>query len=214
MMIKVHAALFAPNAARVLACLHEKDLDYEFVPIDLRAREQKKEPFISINPFGEVPALEDGDLKLFESRAINQYIAYAYADKGTQLVFDDPRKMAIVSVGLEIEAHQYDPPAARLTKELYVKPLLGVATDDAIVKEQEAQLGKVLDVYESRLVQSKYLCGPTFTLADLHHLPTLDHLMKTRVKAVFDARPHVSAWCADILARPAWLKVVAMRNKN
>ncbi|KAL3644787.1 hypothetical protein CASFOL_009967 [Castilleja foliolosa] len=214
MTIKVHAALFAPNAARVLACLHEKELNYEFVPVNMISRvpEHKQEPFISLNPFGLVPAFEDGDLKLFESRAINQYIASAYADKGTQLIFDDPKKMAIVGVWMEVEARQYDPPASWLTRELYIKPLLGKVTNKAVVKEQEAQLAKVLDVYESRLAQSKYLCGDTFTLADLNHLPLLDHLMKTRVKAVFDNHPRVSAWAVDILARPAWKKVVAVRS--
>ncbi|GFP85623.1 glutathione s-transferase parb [Phtheirospermum japonicum] len=215
MAIKVHGATFSTATWRVLACLHEKGLDYEFVTINMiGAGEHKKEPFISINPFGQVPALEDGDLKLFESRAISRYIAYAYAENGTSLVIDDPKKMAIVGVGMEVEAHQYDPPAAKLTWELCMKPLMGMVADEAIVKEQEAQLAKVLDVYESGLAQSKYLCGDTFTLADLHHLPTLDYLMKTRAKAVFDARPHVSAWVTDIMARPAWQKVIAMRNNH
>ncbi|KAL3644785.1 hypothetical protein CASFOL_009965 [Castilleja foliolosa] len=214
MAIKVHGGLLSTATTRVLACLNEKELDYEFVRVDMLAGEHKKEPFITLNPFGQVPAFEDDDLKLFESRAINRYITHKYADKGTQLVFDDPKKMAIVAVGLEVEAHKYDPPASKLTWELGLKPILGMVTDDEIVKEQEAQLGKVLDVYESGLTRSKYLCGDTFTLADLHHLPTLDYLMGTRAKAVFEARPLVKAWADGIMARPAWQKVVAMRNKH
>ncbi|KAL6504999.1 hypothetical protein OROGR_024816 [Orobanche gracilis] len=214
MAIKVHGVVFSTATTRVLACLHEKGLDYEFVPIDMKAGQHKKEPFISINPFGQVPGFEDGDLKLFESRAINQYIAYTYAEKGTPLVFHDPKKMALVSVGLEVEAHHYDTRAGKLVWELCVKPFLGMTTDDAVVEDQEVQLAKVLDVYESRLAESKYLCGDTFTLTDLHHIPTLDYLVGTRVKKVIDARPHVSAWCKDIMARPAWQKVIAMRNNH
>ncbi|KAL6564219.1 hypothetical protein OROMI_015669 [Orobanche minor] len=182
----------------------------------MKAGEHKKEPFISINPFAQVPVFEDGDLKLFDSRAINRYIAHTYADKGTPLVcHNDPRKMAIILVGLEVEAHHYDSAAGKLLRELYFKPLFrGTTGDEAIVKEQEVQLAKVLDVYESRLAESKYLCGDTFTQADLHHLPTLDYLMGTRAKAIFDARPRVSAWCKDIMARLAWQKVIAMRNKH
>ncbi|KAL3644784.1 hypothetical protein CASFOL_009964 [Castilleja foliolosa] len=213
--IKVHGATFSTATQRVLACLHEKELDYEFVPINMiGAGEHKKEPFISLNPFGQAPGFEDGDLKLFESRAITRYITHAYADKGTQLVSKDPKKMAIVAVGMEVEAHKYDSPAAKLNWELCMKPMMGLETDEAIVKEQEVQLAKVLDVYESRLAESKYLSGDTFTLADLHHLPTLEYLMKTRVSVIFDARPHVSAWKTDIMARPAWKKVLAMKNNN
>ncbi|KAL6564211.1 hypothetical protein OROMI_015661 [Orobanche minor] len=214
MAIKVHGAVLSTATTRVLACLHEKGLDYEFVPIDMKSGQHKKEPFISISPFGLVPCLEDEDLKLFESRAINRYIAHTYAEKGTPLVFHDPKKMAIVSVGLEVEAHHFDTRAGKLVWELCIKPFLGMNTDEALVQEQEVQLAKVLDVYESRLAESNYLCGDIFTLTDLHHLPTLDYLMGTRAKAIFDARPRVSAWCKDIMARPAWQKVIAMRNNN
>ncbi|KAK6127399.1 hypothetical protein DH2020_038859 [Rehmannia glutinosa] len=184
MAIKVHGSLFSTATMRVLACLNEKGLDYEFVPIDMKA----------------------------ESRAINQYITSTYTDKGTPLVFHDPKEMAVLFVGMQVESLQYNPPAGKLTLELAIKPMLGMATDEAVVEEKEAELAKVLDVYESRLGQSKYVSGDSFTLADLHHLPTLSYLMGTRVKSVFDSRPHVSAWCADILARPSWQKVIAMQK--
>lgn len=126
----------------------------------------------------------------------------------------ETEKMATVFVWSEGESQKYDPPASKLTWELGIKPVLGLATDDAIAEHQELELAKVLDVYEGRLMQSKYLGGDSFSLADLHHLPTLHYLMPTRVKAVFDSRPRVSAWVADIMARPAWLKVVAMQSSQ
>ncbi|KAK6286174.1 PREDICTED: glutathione S-transferase [Theobroma cacao] len=55
------------------------------VPVDLGAREHKKESYLSLNSFGHVPALQDGGLKLFESRAISKYIASTYSDKGIEL---------------------------------------------------------------------------------------------------------------------------------
>ena len=137
-----------------------------------------------------------------------------YADKGTQLIYQDSKKMAITSVWMEVEAQQYDPAASKLGWELAMKPLLGMSTDTAVVEENEANLAKVLDVYESRLAQSKYLGGDCFTLADLHHLPTLHYLFGTQVKKLFDSRPHVSAWVADITARPAWLKVLALQSQQ
>ncbi|GER24745.1 glutathione S-transferase [Striga asiatica] len=210
---KVYGIGPSPPVQRVLACLNEKELDYELVQIDMKAGEHKGKTFLALNPFGQIPAFEHDDLKLFESRAINNYIAFAHIEKGTPLVFTEPKKMAIVSLGLEVEAHQFDPPASQLVRELLVKPhLLGLATDEAVVTEQEAKLAKVLDVYEARLAEYKYLCGDAFTLADLSHLPALEYLMGTRVKPIIEARAHVHAWAKDILARPAWQKVVAMKN--
>lgn len=127
------------------------------------------------------------------------------------MICSDPKKTALVSVWSEVEAQKYEPPATKLTFELAIKPMLGMATDDAVVKEQEEALGKVLDVYEARLAESKHLGCDCFTLADLHHLPTMMFLMGTRAKALFESRPHVRAWSADIMARPAWQKVLAMK---
>lgn len=49
MAIKVHGGLFSTATMRVLACLEEKELDYDFVPVNLRAGEPKREPFLSLN---------------------------------------------------------------------------------------------------------------------------------------------------------------------
>ncbi|XP_048130292.1 glutathione S-transferase-like [Rhodamnia argentea] len=213
MVMKVYGAVFSTAAMRVFAALYEKDLEFELVPVDMRAGEHKKEHFLAINPFGQVPAFEDGDVKLFESRAITQYIAHVYAGKGTPLVYEG-KPMATVGVWMEVEAHQFDPLASKLQWELVYKPKFGMATDAAVVEENEPKLAKVLDVYEARLSQSKYLGCDYFTLADLHHLPTMTNLMGTPLKKLFDARPKVSAWAADIMARPAWAKVLAMRNQQ
>ncbi len=212
--MKVHGSVMSTAAQRVFACLNEKELEFEFVPVDMRSGEHKQPHFLSLNPFGQVPAFEDGDLKLFESRAINQYIAHTYADKGNQLICQDLKKMAILSVWMEVEAHQFDPVSSKLSWELVFKPLFGMTVDASVVEENKAKLAKVLDVYEAQLAHSKYIGGDCFTLADLHHLPDTQILMGTQAKKLFDSRPHVSAWCADILARPAWLKVVAMQTNN
>ena len=111
---------------------------------------------------------------------------------------------------MEAEAHQFEPVASKLAWELVYKPMFKIPTDQAIVDENEAKLGKVLDVYEKRLSQSKYLAGDCFTLADMHHLPTLQCVLGTTAKKVFDSHPHVTAWAADITARPAWKKVLEL----
>lgn len=114
--------------------------------------------------------------------------------------------MAIVGVWIEVESQKFEPAASKLAWELAYKPIFGLTTDDAVVEENEKKLSEVLDVYESRLSHSKYLGGDSFTLADLHHLPNMKYLMGTKVKRLFDERPHVSAWAADIQSRPAWVK--------
>jgi len=212
--IKVHGIPMSIAAMRVLAALYEKDLDFELVPVDLSKGEHKMEAFIARNPFGQVPAFEDGDLNLFESRAITEYIADQYQSKGTELLCSGcPKTKAITRVWMEVESQQFDPVGSKLAYEHVVKPMFGMTTDPAVVEENEAKLAKVLDVYEARLSESKYLGCDCFTLADLHHLPVIQYLLGTSTKKVFDAKPKVSAWIADITARPAFLKVLAMMKK-
>ncbi|WCJ21371.1 Glutathione S-transferase [Euphorbia peplus] len=211
--IKVHGIPMSTATQRVLVCLEEKGLDYEICPVDLSTGAHKKEPFISLNPFGQVPGFEHGDLKLFESRAITQYIAHENSQKGTNLLRQQGKEMAILGVWLEVESQKFEPVASKLNWEIVFKPMFGMQTDPAAVEENETKLGGVLDVYETRLAQSKYLGGDSFTLADLHHLPNLQLLLSHQSKKLIDARPKVAAWAADITARQAWAKVLALGKK-
>ncbi|KAE8665467.1 Glutathione S-transferase [Hibiscus syriacus] len=212
--IKVHGSPLSTATQRVLACLYEKGVDFQFVPINMAAGEQKSDNFLALNPFGQVPAFEDGDLKLFESRAITHYVAHEYTGKGTQLLITGSNKeAAVLTLWQEVEAQQFNSPSSTLAWELFYKPFFGQATDAAKVEENEAKLGKVLDVYETRLSQSKYLASGHFTLADLYHLPNIQCLLSTPAKKLLESRPHIDAWVKDITARPAWSKVLAMQKQ-
>ncbi|KAD3068655.1 hypothetical protein E3N88_36535 [Mikania micrantha] len=213
MTVKVYGFVGSNATYRVLASLYEKNVDFELVTVNMAAWEHKRPRFLARNPFGQIPAFEDGDVTLFESRAITRYAAEAYAGKGTDLISKDPMKSAIQAVWMEVEVQKYDPATSKLTWELFFKPMFGMTTDDEVVAEFEKKLEPVLDVYEQRLTECKYLGGDAFSLADLHHIPNTHILMGTKVKSQFDARPHVSAWASDILSRPAWAKVTAMLKK-
>ncbi|XP_077225659.1 glutathione S-transferase-like [Tasmannia lanceolata] len=212
-VLKLHGGVLSTATMRAAACLYEKDLEFTFIPVDMSKGEHKNESFISLNPFGQVPAFQDGDLTLFESRAITKYICHAYAKKGPELIPAEPKKMGPVLVWIEVEALQFDSAASKLVWELVFKPMFGMTTDSAAVAELQEKLAKVLDIYEARLSNAKYLGGAEFSLADLHHLPSLQYLMSTPAKEVFSSRPHVAAWCAHIMARPAWAKVIAMQKR-
>ncbi|GMI98816.1 EARLY RESPONSIVE TO DEHYDRATION 11, ARABIDOPSIS GLUTATHIONE S-TRANSFERASE 1 [Hibiscus trionum] len=212
--IKVHGTPLSTATQRILACLYEKETDFQIVPVNMAAGEHKSDNFLALNPFGQVPAFEDGDLKLFESRAVTHYIAHEYADKGTQLLISGSNKeTAVLELWKEVEAHQFNYPASTVVWEVFYKPIFGMATDAAVVEENETKLGKVLDVYETRLTQSKYLASDNFTLADLYHLPNMQCLLATPAKKLIESRPHVSAWVKEITARPAWAKVLAMQKQ-
>ncbi|KAK9282133.1 hypothetical protein L1049_005045 [Liquidambar formosana] len=176
---KVYGSLNSPATLKVLACLFEHDLDFEFISVNLKDGEHKRKPFLTMNPFGQVPVLEDGEFKQFESRAIIRCMAHEFGKKGQELIYWDGRKQAIVANWVDVEDHQFEPPALKLIYELVVKPKNSLAPDEGVVAEAEAKLAKVLDIYEVRLTKFKYLASDKYTIVDLLHLPNLQSLMGT-----------------------------------
>ncbi|MBE9042133.1 glutathione S-transferase family protein [Oscillatoriales cyanobacterium LEGE 11467] len=77
-MIKLYGGARS-RATIVRWYLEELDAPYEFVLLDMQAGEHLKPEFLEINPIGKVPAIEDGDFKLWESGAILLYLAHKYA---------------------------------------------------------------------------------------------------------------------------------------
>ncbi|GKV39120.1 hypothetical protein SLEP1_g46932 [Rubroshorea leprosula] len=208
MALKLHGAPMSTCTARVLFCLHEKEADFELVPVDLFAAEHMQPPFLAKNPFGLIPVLEDGDLTLFESRAITAYLCEKLKESGTDLIrHQNLKEAATVKQWMEVEAHHFNPAISKIVFQFNVAPLLGKAPDQAIIDENLEKLGKVLEVYEQRLRTSKYVAGDFYSLADLHHIPYTHYFMKTSCAKVINDRPHVKAWWEDISSRPAFMKV-------
>ncbi|KAL0725266.1 hypothetical protein Bca4012_039865 [Brassica carinata] len=192
MAMKVYGDGMSACVARVLLCLHEKETEFELVPVDLFACHHKLPSFLSMN-----------------SRAITAYIADKHKDKGTDLTrHADAKETAIVKLWSEVESHHFNPAVSAVIHQLIVVPLQGEKSPDAaIVEENLEKLGKVLDVYEERLGKTKYLAGDSYTLADLHHVPYIYYFMKTSHAGLVNDRPNVKAWWEDLCSRPAFLKV-------
>jgi hypothetical protein len=75
-----------PNGLKPAIVLEELELQYKAVPVDISKNAQKEEWFLAINPNGRIPALKDGDMRVFESGAIMLYLADNY-DKSEMLTY-------------------------------------------------------------------------------------------------------------------------------
>ncbi|KAA8530723.1 hypothetical protein F0562_005343 [Nyssa sinensis] len=198
---------------RVLACLVELGVDFEIIPVDLDAGEHKRPEFLLLQPFGQVPVIEDGDFRLFESRAIIRYYAAKHADQGHKLLGTTLEERALVDQWLEVEAHNFNDLVFTIVLHLVILPRMGKRGDLALVQNSESKLEKVLDVYEQRLSKSRYLAGDSFTLADLSHLPATRYLMNEAGKGhLVRDRMNVNAWWNEISSRPAWKKVMKLMD--
>lgn len=212
--VKVYGVGASPFVATVLLCLEEMGADYELVPLDMAAREQRTEPYLSRNPFGKIPALEDGELTLFESHAISRYVLRKYGgtSAATDLLRESSLKeLAMVDLWTEVEAHQYQPAIVNVVRQCVILPFIGGTRDQAVVDEYVGKLEKVLDVYEARLSAHAYLAGDFFSLADLVHFGfTYCLVAGTEYASLLESRASVMAWWGRIMARPAVKKVAPL----
>eukprot|EP01018_Ginkgo_biloba_P009466 Gb_36282 [translate_table: standard] len=216
MAIKVHGLPFSTCTTRVLACLNEKEVtDYELIPVNLMAGAHKQPPFLALNPFGQIPAFQDGDLTLFESRAIIKYVAKKYEGQGTNLLGTTLREQTMVQQWCEVESQQFNGPCSAVVSQIVILPKMGGTTDEAVVEANIEKLNRVLDVYEQRLSKNNYLAGDFFSLADLQHLPYAFYLVTAAGKGdLINSRKHVKAWWDDISSRPSWKKLTENMKFN
>ncbi|KAI7758265.1 hypothetical protein M8C21_003611 [Ambrosia artemisiifolia] len=89
-----------------------------------------------------------------ESRAMTQYIANKYEGNGTDLILKDLIKLAIQMVWMDTKNQRFDPPFSKL-----IEATIEGKNSGQEVREYERKLESVLDVYEQRLKESKYLAG-------------------------------------------------------
>ncbi|KAH9625463.1 hypothetical protein KSS87_008126 [Heliosperma pusillum] len=212
--VKVYGPPLSTAVSRVLACLVEKHVQFELIHVNMAKAEHKSPAFLQIQPFGQVPAFQDDDISLFESRAICRYISEKHASIGNiKLYGTNPLEKASIEQWLEAESQSFNPPSSTLVFQLAFAPRMNIKQDQGLIDQSKAKLAKVLDVYEKRLGDSRYLAGDEFSLADLSHLPNTQYLVNgTDVEEVFMSRGNVGRWWGEISSRESWKMVVELQR--
>ncbi|KAK6939281.1 Glutathione S-transferase, C-terminal [Dillenia turbinata] len=114
----------------------------------------------------------------------------------------------LINVGMSKREHK-SPEYLKLA----FAPKFKVKQDEEVIKQNEEKLSKVVDVYEKRPEEYRFLAGEEFTLADLSHLPNTQYLVSTdRARGLFSEKKNVWRWWGEISGRESWKKVVDMQN--
>ena len=87
-MIRVHSTKASINGYKVRLLLALLEVPYELIELDMYAGEHKREPFLTLNPFGQMPALTDGAFTIADSHACLVYVARKHDPKGRWLPSD------------------------------------------------------------------------------------------------------------------------------
>ena len=202
MAVTIYGIAFS-RAFRSLWAANELGLDYTHVPTHFM-KESKQPDYLAVNPNGRVPAMVDGDLVLFESMAINLYLARTY---GAPLRIDDAadeaRAVQWSFWGItELES--------TLLRAMFTS--LGLFGEEADpVKAHETLnkgCGRALGVLDRHLEGRDWLVGESFSVADLNVAGVLNLALSGRLD--LSQWGNVKEWLDRCYGRPGAKKTLEM----
>jgi glutathione S-transferase len=203
--MKLYNANFSPNCLRVRAVIFELDADVEIVDVDVFGGGTQTPEYLAINPNGKVPAFTDGDLHLFESRAINAYLASL--DPDHRLYPTDLKKRAIVDQWSYWQAIHLGPASQKLSFEKVLKERFGRGKpDENVVAAETKETMRLLGVFDRGLEGRDWIAGD-LSIADF----ALASTFTLREEAGIDLGKfaNVAPWIDRLESRASWVKATA-----
>lgn len=184
------------RAARCLWMARELGVAHENIPIPFTKAKQSPD-LIKVNPNARIPAIEDDGFKLYESMAINLYLARKYG-AGKDIAVKTLEDEALATqwsfwVMTEIEK----PLLSTMLHVVGMRP-----SDEATIAQYKAEMDAPFKVLDAHLADRPYLLGDTFTVADLNVASVLTWARVAKLD--LSAYPKVGEWLKRCYARPAF----------
>lgn len=190
MAVKIYGPSMS-RASRVTWCA--KELGIPFESVDVPWDKLKDPGYLAINPNGKAPGFADGDLKLFESLAINLYLAKKY---GTGELYP-------ATAEDEARVLQWTLWAAAEVEHLVINSALvklGISKDVAAAEAGLERVKPALKVLDGHLQGRDWLVGDTFSVADIN----VASVIATGRFGGLDLSgfPNVTRWLESCTSRP------------
>ena len=205
-MIDLYTAA-TPNGFKATIALEELGLPYTVHIVDLRQGEQLRPAFLAISPNNKIPAIVDraaSDLAVFESGAILTYLA---EKAGRLLASAGPARYAALQ-WLFFQVGHVGPTLGQLNHFARY----AVEKNPYAVTRFTNEARRVYGVVDRRLAEAPYLGGSEYTIADIANLPWL--LGHARLGIDLSEFPHFARWVAELMARPAVVRGLAVPPRN
>jgi glutathione S-transferase len=201
MTMKLEYVVGSPNCRKVHAVIDHLGLDdVEFEYLDFFAGDLRQDAYAALNPNAMVPTLVDGDFTLWESNAINVYLA---SRQTTPLFPTDGRARADVLRWLCWELAHYNRALGVLAFEGVAKPaLMKMQPDEAAIEIARRDLERFAPVLERHLERRHHVVGDEVTLADY----AVGHLEGFKDLVPFDWKPYpaINEYYERFADNPHW----------
>jgi GSH-dependent disulfide-bond oxidoreductase len=151
----------SPDPMKVALLLEELELPYELFPVDTRKKQHLLPEFRSINPNAKVPAIQDGDITVFDSNAILLYLAEKEAHFVPSLENSGPRSQLLS--WLMFVATGIGPTSAQAIHFRYVAP----EAKEYALGRYDLEAHQAWTVIEQHLATRTYILGQDYSIADM-----------------------------------------------
>ena len=188
-MLKIYWHPLSSASNKVLYCANALGLDYEKTLVNLATGEQHDADHLARHPFGKVPVIDDDGFLLFESEAINRYLARR---EKSALYPSKYRERALVDQWSDFSAIMLQLAMQKLFLQRVLGPMIGEPPNDAVLQQGLTQTAAYLPIYDRHLAENEYMCGAQFTLADITLVAVLD--CTEAVAVDLGEFPHLERW--------------------
>lgn len=190
------------RAHRSLWAIEEVGIEYEHVPVSFKG-DSKAQEYLAINPNGRVPALVDGDVTLFESMAINLYLAKSY---GGYLYPNDPKAEALTWQWTVWGISEIEPLQMQILVQKFF--VAEEKRNEKLIASSEQQLARPLAVLDRALDGRDWLVANQFSTADLNLAGVM--LLLGVISFDYAQYTNVKRWADACYVRPALARAQAL----
>jgi glutathione S-transferase len=190
------------RATRPRWMLEELGVPFELVRLDPAKGETRSAEHLARQPLGHVPALEDGEVRMFESAAICLYLAERYPEKGMVPPPATPGRAAAYQWVLYAMT-ELEPPCGAMSAE---KKKPEAERNAAAADGARARFKKAAAALEPLVAKTPFLLGPGFTVADVVVGAVLAW---GRALGALEGLPATEAYLGRLRERPAWKRALA-----
>lgn len=147
---------------RVIWVCEELSVPYEIAPVDFSAEYRATAEWRALNPVGKVPVMTDGDMTMYESCAMVQYVLDRYGDGRLQPARDDPDYAHFLQWLWFAESTFARPLGEIVNHRRAFEP-----EREDIVSEMQGRATACVGALDAALAGRPYLLGETMSAADL-----------------------------------------------
>jgi|TARA_A100001388_G_scaffold272068_1_gene251818 glutathione S-transferase len=202
-MLTLH---FAPNsrAGRIVWLLEELELEYDINKMAFNPKDLKSDEHRARHPLGRVPVLDDGDVRIYESGAIVEYVIERHKNGGLKPEVSDPLYPEYLQWFHYCEGMVMPPVNTIVVQTLLLPP---DRRDETVLGQAQRLLAKALEPVDESLAGRDYLIG-AFSAADV----MLGHacFMSNRLGCVSDEMANLKGYVERISERPAFKTAIEM----